>query len=377
MKQQLLLILSVLCVAMGQSQATFNDGVLEYTVTDDSNNYVSVKKYNNICPIDGVTIPETVTNEGITYLVTGISENGFKDCVGMTSISIPDSVNSIGEEAFTNCSGLTDISIPDGVTSIANGTFSNCNFLMSISLPDSLESIGDSAFLGCQGLSDITIPESVTSIGSAAFGDCRSLTSVVLPEGLTSIEVSTFVSCRSLTSINIPDGVTSIGKDAFLGCFSLETLDLPESVTSIGNYAFDGCTALTSVTVHWDSPLEIVRSVFREVAIENVTLWVPTGLEEDYLEADVWKDFDVTSLSLPEFVIGTTLRLYPNPVSEFLHINLNNAAELKQVVIFNSLGQLMVREKEASINVSNYAKGLYFAQIETTKGMATKKFMIK
>ncbi len=52
-------ILLLLCLSHAISQAqTFNDGVLQYTVTDGTN--VSVKKYNNICPIGDLIIPATI-----------------------------------------------------------------------------------------------------------------------------------------------------------------------------------------------------------------------------------------------------------------------------------------------------------------------------
>lgn len=377
MKQQLLLFLGLLGITISQSQTVFNDGVLEYTVTDAVNNYVTVQKFNNNCPIGDLIIPETVMDGGISYLITSISKNGFKDCVGIESINIPDTVTSIGESAFVNCSGLTSISIPDGVTSISNFTFNNCNFLTSIDLPNSIVDIGDGAFYGCKSLTSINIPDDVTNIGSAAFGDCRDLTSVNLPDGIVIIAVSTFISCSNLMSVNIPDGVTSIEKDAFLGCYSLTSLDIPSSVTNIGNGAFSGCTDLMSVTVHWNTPLSIDESAFDGVAIGSIPLTVPIGTETDYQMTPVWKDFDWSSLSNPEFVMGVAVRLYPNPVSEFLRIELDNSFKLKQIVIYNNLGQLVSKESKTQINVSNYSRGLYFAEIETMKGTVTRRFLVE
>ena len=92
------------------------------------------------------TVPSSLKNVVITG-GTSIGAMTFKDCAGLTSISIPVSVTSIGVMAFKNCTGLTSITIPDSVTSI-----------------------GDDAFSGCTGLTSITIPDSVTSIGSYAFG---------------------------------------------------------------------------------------------------------------------------------------------------------------------------------------------------------------
>ena len=64
--------------------------------------------------------------------VTGIPDNAFYECTGLTSITIPSSVTSIAGGAFSGCSGLTSITIGKGVTSIGNGAFDGCPNLKTI-----------------------------------------------------------------------------------------------------------------------------------------------------------------------------------------------------------------------------------------------------
>ena len=47
-----------------------------------------------------VIIPESVTYNSKTYSVTSIGINAFRDCGGLTSVTIPNSVTSIGSSAF-------------------------------------------------------------------------------------------------------------------------------------------------------------------------------------------------------------------------------------------------------------------------------------
>ena len=101
--------------------------------------------------------------------MTSIGEYAFRDCYGLTSVTIPNSVTSIGGGAFEGCSGLTSVTIPYSVTSIGNYAFSGCSGLTSVTIPNSVTSIGWGAFRECSGLTSISIPNSVTSIGGGAF----------------------------------------------------------------------------------------------------------------------------------------------------------------------------------------------------------------
>ena len=50
-----------------------------------------------------VTIPASVTYSGKTYSVTSIGEEAFRDCSGLESVAIPNSVTAIGDDAFSRC----------------------------------------------------------------------------------------------------------------------------------------------------------------------------------------------------------------------------------------------------------------------------------
>ena len=196
---------------------------------------------------------------GTHYQVTSIGFDAFRDCSGLTSITIPSSVTSIGNAAFYYCSGLTSITIPSSVTSIGETSFFACSGLTSIvvesdnSVYDSrnncnaiIEKASNTLIAGCK---NTKIPSSVTSIGYAAFYGCTGLTSIDIPSNVTSIDWYAFRGCSGLTSIVIPNSVTSIGYSAFLSCSGLTSIVIPSSVTSIGDYAFCYCSGLTSIVV--------------------------------------------------------------------------------------------------------------------------------
>ena len=100
-----------------------------------------------------IIIPEKVKgNDGVEYIVASLVASCFKDCSGLTSITIPSSVTSLGDYCFSNCSGLTSITIPSSVTSLGASCFEWCSGLTSITIPSSVTSLGDHCFLNCQNL---------------------------------------------------------------------------------------------------------------------------------------------------------------------------------------------------------------------------------
>ena len=172
-----------------------------------------------------IIIPEKVKgNDGVEYVVTSLSESCFKDCSGLTSITIPSSVTSLGASCFEYCSGLTSITIPSSVTSLGGGCFYACRGLTSITIPSSVTSLGNYCFSYCSGFTSITIPSSVTSLGEGCFSGCSGLTSVTIPSSVTSLGEWCFQHCSSLTSITIPSSVTSLGVGCFENCSGLETV---------------------------------------------------------------------------------------------------------------------------------------------------------
>ena len=157
-----------------------------------------------------ITIPATVTKDGVKYTVTSIGDFAFSECSGLTSVDIPDGVTSIGNRAFSECSSLTSVDIPDGVTSIGNSAFSKCSGLTSVTIPDSVTSIGNGAFSYCTDLTSVTIPGSVTSIGDEAFRDCDSLKSITfegtVPENWGD---SPFYGCSAVQTVYLSDDLTA------------------------------------------------------------------------------------------------------------------------------------------------------------------------
>ena len=87
----------------------------------------------------------------------------------------------------------------------------------------------------------------------------------------------------------------------------------------------------------------------------------------------MFQTFVIDALSIEENEFEKTINVYPNPVQDFLYIV--NTEDLKSTKICNTLGQLVIETKEEKIDFSNLARGIYFLQINTHKGLISKKII--
>ncbi len=89
----------------------------------------------------------------------------------------------------------------------------------------------------------------------------------------------------------------------------------------------------------------------------------------------VYYEFIECAIGLKENSLALLGRIYPNPVTEFLRIEINGTLEKKPLQIFNSLG-ILVKEVEVleliEINTSDFPSGLYFVRLKNNEQQALK-----
>ena len=338
-----------------------------------------------------VVIPESVTYEGVTYSVTWIGDHAFRNCDGLTSVTIPNSVTWTASNAFYACDGLTSIKVEEGNTGYDSRE--NCNAIIETAtntlvagckntvIPNSVTSIGDNAFYHRGELTTITIPESVTSIGNGAFFQCHGLTEITIPESVTSIGNSAFYYCDGLTSITIPNSVTSIGYLAFSYCSGLTSIVveedntvydsredcnaiietatntlvagckktiIPNSVTSIGVCAFEGCDGLTEITIP-NSVISIGGNAFDDCRrLTAITIPESVTLIGDDAFAHC---SGLTSITIPESVtsIGQSAFAYCNGLTSITIPNSVTSIGYKAFYYCHNLTSITIPESVTSI----------------------------
>ena len=349
MKRTIFLMLAVLLSGLSASAYAFKvDGIAYNKNGDGKSVYVSYGgDYTG-----PVTIPERVTYDGATYSVTSIGEFAFKDCTGLTSVTIPTSVTSIGEEAFRGCTGLTSVTIPNSVTEIGYSAFEGTPWYNN--QPDGVVYIGKVAYEFKGEMASgtaINIKEGTVSISGYAFYGCTGLTSITIPNSVTSIGEFAFSGCTGLSSVTIPSSVTSIGKSAFSGCTGLTSVTIPNSVTEIGWSAFEGCTALTSVTfnaTNCKSPGRTYEAWFQDCPLTSLVI----GNDVKSIPACLaYYQTRLTTVTIPNSVIsigwyafvgctGLTSVTIPNSVTEIGYSAFYGCTGLTSVTIPNSITKI-------------------------------------
>ena len=87
------------------------------TITDEDGAVYFVEEGNKVSFAGNTNagstynIPETVTQDGMTYTVTTIAGGAFQGNTGLTEITIPESIVAIGGNAFGDCSSLKTINV--------------------------------------------------------------------------------------------------------------------------------------------------------------------------------------------------------------------------------------------------------------------------
>ena len=372
MKKKLLNFLSatiVLLCGINVNAADFSVQGLFFSVVSPGDLTCKVVKGESLYAGD-IVVPGSVSHDGKTYKVVAVDEKAFSDCIGLTSVSVPASVEKIGDNAFLGCKALARVSIEDGESTLTlgsndkkKGLFNGCP-LKSLHLGRNISYTADKAHgyspcLDITSLKEVTFGDKVTTIGRSLLCGCTGLKAIVFPERLESIEDLAFQGCTGMTTLVVGDAVKLIGGYSFSNCEALTTVTIGAGIDSIADEAFSNCKNITKVTalnpVACRTSIVDMRYVFDDNAYANATLFVPKGSLDSYKKQFGWKQFDHMQELDPQSSVEQVLEQEIAIEACNGNLTIGALATNAQVEIFTLDGKVAYRGNEAVIALPTQA----------------------
>lgn len=400
------LLLALMTANMASAYEYFEvDGI--YYLSNGSEAIVSPRSLNAINPshyYGDIVIPETVTNNGVTYTVTTIGDKAFYQCSNLTSIHLPKTIKRFeGQNCFAGCGNLSvveiesleswcsiDFEITNGYDyshsnplSYAHNLYINGEPLTELVIPDGVTRIGKSAFCRLSSLTRLEIPTSVTSIGDEAFAECGSIDRLDIPdlESWLKMDIqgkgSNPMSCSSKIYLDgtkmpselvIPETTTKIPANVFNGCNAITSVSIPSSVETIGTNAFASCDSLKMVDIQdiaaW---CNIVFENEGANPISNATepygWW---GLKEFTLQVN---GTPITELVIPEGV--TSIGAYAFDGARLEHVTFPNTLVSigNHAFPYNYFDEVILPESLKSLGECAFPECRYLERVQINDGL--------
>lgn len=119
------------------------------------------------------------------------------------------------------------------------------------------------------------------------------------------------------------------------------------------------------------------RDIVLNNTVNDQTFQPAVGFTVQSVQFDPEKDIisrsNIVILDTDDFALEQQLVLYPNPTSGIISVQKPEALRVNRIKIYNALGQLLYNEDYfETVDVSKFAKGILFFQIETENGIINK-----
>lgn len=229
-----------------------------------------------------LNLPASVTYNDVTYNVTAIDGGAFKNFKNtniIQAVNIPEGYKSIEVSTFEGFKGLTSVTIPGSLEMLAAYSFEGCTALQTVNFAADTAStltINLKSFKDCSSLQQITLPKRLSSMNAGVFVGCTALQKITVADGCANFtsdgnnlyvkeddadtySLIGYAAGQDATDLTIPSevngkSVTSIFRLAFQNNAKLQSVTVPASVTNFQSSCFDGCSALKKVSIAAENP---------------------------------------------------------------------------------------------------------------------------
>ena len=307
----------------------YDPTAISYEVTGEN----TVRVLPNAFMSGDVTIPETVTSNGVTYTVTELASEAFFECYDLTSVILPPTLTIVGDYSFWNCDNLqyvksyvpvyqeqtliaapadaTDFELSVDCSSIYRNAFKFTESLQTLSLPRALTFIDENAFVGCTALTEIyAYARPVPQTEDNAFEglDKSKITVHVYASALNSYKESWGEDFQYVTMTD-PQPITLTIDVATAG--TLGTL-IDEAAVNQGSTIYDVTGITVTGTINQDDLRTLSAMCTGVYSLATIDLSGLT-IENNYI--DSWMFYDkekLTSIILPETLEYINERAFSN-----------------------------------------------------------------
>ena len=346
MKKILFIISIILCSNIVLAQNTFTIGDITYKPT--TGNEVKVRDCNSSAT--SIIIPETVTNNGITYNVTCVGEDAFSWCTSLVSIELPSTITTIESFAFYYCTALNSLVIPNAVTSLGWEICYNCSALTSVTIGSGISELSDGTFSYCDALQSIT---------------CLALEPPVLENSFVFPDVSNTTLNVACGSLDAYSDTTNLWGQLFAGRISeiIYTVNATANDTAFGEVTVTSDCESAMLTATANPCYEFVS--WNDGNTENpryINLTSDTNLIAIFAEI-----VDNSSLLDMENI---TLSFYPNPTKD----EISFSTRIDAVEVIELSGKVVMKaENTEKINISALPAGAYYLKLHSNGKTITQK----
>lgn len=190
--------------------------------------------------------------------------------------------------------------------------------------------------------------------------------------------------------IYVKDSYNSYGDD----CCWIDDVQFPSAavISFLPELQVQAQVDLSLVTLTWQGMSDAVNYLIRRdgemVALQPETTFTQyteigtyvysvTAIDaEHHTSLPAFVEVEITTMGLDGPVVDE-VRVYPNPVGDWLHVNLEQAFSY---VLFNAMGQQVIQGESGGklqLHCGDLPKGLYFLQIATPTQVVVKKVVVK
>lgn len=359
---------SLLCE--GQSATLIASGADSYTWSPLSSNAVSV------------VVNPTITT---TYTLAGTSTTGCLPASDATLQLTVAPLPTVSVNSGTICEGSTFTIQPTGAStySIQGGTA-----VVSPTASTSYTVIGYD-INGCQSSNTATSylvvnPSPTLNVSGGGYA-CPGTSFTLSASGADSYSWST--SSASSSIVVSPSGTTtySVTGTNTIGCSKTTTLlvgihPVPSlTLTSSGSICagFVATLSASGANSYTWSNSAVAASIV--VSPSVTTVYTVTGVNAFGCTASQTISQQVDPcLGLAEITNSGTIKIYPNPATSVLHVEIYDSGENAVLEVLNVLGQKLMEfhvniNRRVELNISELQKGCYYLKVKTTTG-SEKRF---